>query len=404
METPVFAMSGPNTGPSASFVRYAPLANGAAVATWVSSTTQARTRFARAGTARNLYVRLPNAPNTGKSYTFNVMKNDVATTLEVAISDAATTGSDVDIGHAITIAEGDDLCIRCTPSGTPDAIANVQIGFVFESTDAGKSVLFSSHATTAAALYMKVGSSNAAGVTEPAARNYLPVGGVIDRMYVRRHTAPTAGNSVTYTLQVDGVDTALSATISDANLTASDTAAAVSVSAGQYISINVTISGTPATAVGTVGLDWSPTTDGEALMLAGGGTVSSVADNYGNAMGNGNATATEAAFYAVAPMALTLRKLRADVTTDPGSGKSRAFTVRKGGVSQALTCTIADTNVTASDTSNTVSVSAGDLLNFLTVPTNTPTAPGAFAMSMVAYTGAAAPSGGGGNLLLLGVG
>lgn len=73
----------------------------------------------------------------------------------------------------------------------------------------------------------------------------------------------------------------------------------------------------------------------------------------------------------------TISKFYVAIQTAPtGATKSWTFTVRKNAADTALTCTITDTAVTASDTSNSVSFTAGDYLTIKMVPANTPSASG----------------------------
>ncbi len=76
---------------------------------------------------KNLYVKVSAAPGAGKSWTFTVMRNGVATDIEVVIADAATTGTD--LSNELTLADDDTVSLRCTPSGTP-ADADARWGMV----------------------------------------------------------------------------------------------------------------------------------------------------------------------------------------------------------------------------------------------------------------------------------
>lgn len=72
---------------------------------------------------------------------------------------------------------------------------------------------------------------------------------------------------------------------------------------------------------------------------------------------------------------LTVVGLRVVLTTAPGSGKSRAFTLRKNAADTGCTVTISDNSVTATFTGS-VALTAGDLLSLQEVATGSPTAPG----------------------------
>jgi hypothetical protein len=56
----------------------------------------------------------------------------------------------------------------------------------------------------------------------------------------------------------------------------------------------------------------------------------------------------------------TMRSLYCDLGIAPGGADTVTVTVRKGGVDQAITCTITGAGTTCSDTSNTFSVAAGN--------------------------------------------
>ena len=85
-----------------------------------------------------------------------------------------------------------------------------------------------------------------------------------------------------------------------------------------------------------------------------------------------SATETDAQF--MAPRAGTIANLFCTLNGTPGAGKQYAFTVREDASDTILTCTVADTNTSASDTSNSFVVAAGALISLKSVPTGTPTA------------------------------
>lgn len=75
----------------------------------------------------------------------------------------------------------------------------------------------------------------------------------------------------------------------------------------------------------------------------------------------------------VMPTAGTFRNLRVKMNGTPGAGKSYTFMVRKNGADTSVTCVIADTATSASDTANSFSVVAGDLVTLKVTPSGTPT-------------------------------
>ena len=86
---------------------------------------------------------------------------------------------------------------------------------------------------------------------------------------------------------------------------------------------------------------------------------------------------TTANNYKVNPLSedVTIIRLTAWVTTAPGSGKSRAFTIRDDAADTAASVTISDTATSATWTGS-VAIAAASLVSMETTPTGTPTAPG----------------------------
>jgi hypothetical protein len=78
--------------------------------------------------------------------------------------------------------------------------------------------------------------------------------------------------------------------------------------------------------------------------------------------------------YMIFPEAGVLSLLRVDQDAAPGAGKSYTYEIIKNGVAQSLSVAIADAAVTGEDTSNTVTIAAGDVIAIRCTPAGTPTA------------------------------
>ena len=118
----------------------------------------------------------------------------------------------------------------------------------------------------------------------------------------------------------------------------------------------------------------------------------------------GNNT-TELNAVSVAPVDMTVDKMYAEISTAPGAGKSRAFTLRSDATTdRALTATIADSAVDAQDLTHSYSPIAGTLLTVSEIPTGTPAAIATY--NRVGMRGFITPleGAGGRRLLTLGVG
>lgn len=372
----------------------------------VSSGANPRVPITEAGTFSKLVVRL-GAALTGSSQTLvvTVMKNNVDTALTVTFN----TGDQVkaDTTHSFDVAAGDDVQIKWVASATAGVANDVQCALVFTGTTASKSILSAGHGATAAATFLAVGSSPL-NATETNIIVVAPCAGVIDRIRARRTTAPGAGQSVTYTLRLGASggamsNTGLASTVSDTNTAGTEGTTSVSVAAGDFLSIGVTVSGTPASSAGNVGLSWTPTIEGEALLFAAANSGASSSANRFIFPNGQVAQATETDAYSIAPMAFTMKKLYGRVTTAPGSGKSWTDTLMIAGAAQTLVASVADTNtVLTPDTTHSDPVASQALIDMRIAPSGTPTAYGAMGLGMVAYTGVDAT--GGGGMLLMGVG
>lgn len=93
-----------------------------------------------------------------------------------------------------------------------------------------------------------------------------------------------------------------------------------------------------------------------------------------------SSTLTAVGYQGLMPVDANIKNLRAHMTTAPGAGSSCSFTIRKSTTGLAssfsntsLSCTVAGngSNKTCSDTSDTVSISAGDFIQILFDETGT---------------------------------
>lgn len=88
--------------------------------------------------------------------------------------------------------------------------------------------------------------------------------------------------------------------------------------------------------------------------------------------GGGIPQTTEAAVDVAAPAAATVANLQVGISAAPGAGNSYVFTLRDGGVSQTLTCTISGASATScSDTTHSVNIAKGDLIAWQIVSSGT---------------------------------
>lgn len=107
----------------------------------------------------------------------------------------------------------------------------------------------------------------------------------------------------------------------------------------------------------------------------GGGNYSAASSSYSVGTvyfapgGSAPANATESAVQGVATVAGTIGNYSVNLGSVPGVGNSMTFTWRKNGASQAVTCQVANTSNSCSDTTHSFTVGAGDLIDIQLVVT-----------------------------------
>lgn len=214
--------------------------------------------------------------------------------------------------------------------------------------------------------------------TENQRQGIIATGGTINNLYVQQQTAPGAGTTRTYTLRVNGADTALTCTVSGTGTTASDTTHSVSVSAGDSVCLGVTETGGPTLAQGNIQViaSFNSTSAGESVWMgtSDGNDLSTTSTDYIAPVYGGASTATEANVTMTMPTAGTLSKFYGKLDVAPGGGATRVFTLRKNGADTALTFTFGAGDTSKNDTTHSVSYVAGDTISISMAITGTPAA------------------------------
>lgn len=364
---------------------YYPLDGGMATA---ASTTLANIQgpVAITSTIYNVYANVSVAPGVGTSVVFTLIKNGSATSLVVTISGTNTSATNTTT--RVSLAQGDLACWQVSITGSPAAsfmglscVLNGQVpGYttmVF-----GASAASSTGATQYIALF-----GNAPSGTEASTTVVSPIAGTLDRLYVNLSTAPTAGKSYAFTLRNNTANTALTTTVSDASTSNSDLTHSVSISAGDLLAISIVPSGTPTASFAQFSMRLNPIVDGESPVFGRGFNLTNSAATYQSLLGaQGSGQASETSIIqTISPMAISLKKLYLFFGTAPSLGKSWVVSSRKNSAGGNLTATMSDTANTASDTTNSDSLIAGDVYNWLITPSGTPTASGSAKISAVTY-------------------
>lgn len=199
--------------------------------------------------------------------------------------------------------------------------------------------------------------------------------GVIKYLRAKLNGSPGAGKKYTFTLMVNKAPSSLTFEIADDATSGSNMVDEIVVTGGDTISIRCVPTGTPTVRSATWTSVFEGDTAKESLIMGGAGfSISNVDIEYAQVMcAATNYGVTENNYRQVCPTGGTFKNLYIRLGVDPGTAPDAyKFTLRKGGISQALTVTITADDKTGSDLVNTVDVVAGDVLTMMIEPLNTP--------------------------------
>jgi len=203
------------------------------------------------GALDRLYVELQTAPGVGNSFTFTVMVDGVASSLACTISGTDTTGSN--LANLATYLTGDAISLRAVPSSNPDVgEVSWSVRNWVSGTEYTNFANMSSLDNTLTE-YMYVSGYNSPSATYER-RQYISTNCAYSDMYIELSAAPGVGTSYTFTLVKHGVDTDLTATVSNADTTASDTTHSVQINPGDLLTYKIVPSGTPTVVWGGIGV------------------------------------------------------------------------------------------------------------------------------------------------------
>lgn len=209
---------------------------------WTTDNQDPRQYCPISGTIKSMYIKLEVSPGSGKSRTFNLLKNGSSTGLTVTLSDSETEAS---VASDVSISPGDMLIMSSTESASP---TNSQVGwgFKFETTDDQAPIFGSSSSSPSDSVDRFYQITNAGTTIESNYDDVMSLGQFIDLkdFYIYTQAAPVSG-SYTWTVVKDGVDTDLEIVQTGTDQTAQNTSDVVRLSDGCDLAIRVTPSGSP---------------------------------------------------------------------------------------------------------------------------------------------------------------
>lgn len=360
---------------STSATEYNSISNGGQV--WDNAEIDVQQVVSTSGTISNLYIDLENVPGSGKSVTFTIMKNGVATLLEVLIEGINFTYG-FDLTNSFTVVAGDTLSIRCVPASSPTS-GNVRWTMIFDGDTDNESIILGNSAgqdiNRLSTSYLPF-SNSSDDDTSANVLQVIPTSGTIKNFYIKLENAPGTGNSYDFTLYKNGSSTALTINISEGTTTASNTVNTVTVTAGDTVYIeNIPTSG-PTLSKLSWGFTFLADTSGESLLLGNSlDDPSNTTNEYieptsagGTALWNTGVLDSQ-----ILSQSCTLKNLYVSLENAPGTGNSFQFILVRNGIDTGLTVTISDTATTGTNTTDFINVNDQDLLSLKSVPTSTPT-------------------------------
>ena len=197
--------------------------------------------------------------------------------------------------------------------------------------------------------------------------------GTIKNLIAKLDGVAGDGKTWTFTVMINGSASALACSISgDTDTEGSDTSSTVSVSAGDEISIRSTSSGTPTNRNATWAFEFSGDTAKESLFLGFTTSFKSQA-RFCAIAGVFVSAPDEFEAYQIMPTAGKIKNLYVKLTNNPGTDPDAyRYTLRLNQATTDLTTTITGAARTGNDTSNEITVAAGDSVGLYIEPLNSP--------------------------------
>jgi hypothetical protein len=348
-----------------------------------------------AGTLSKLYVRL-TANNTSTNGSITIRKNGAATALAVTVT--AGSGAVVleDTSDTVTVAAGDKLCIQTVSGGTGtftmtmvsciwDATTNTTVRYVAK----GYGL-----ATASATQFLPIaGDRSGTTTSEPNVENTIKTAGTIKNGSVNV-TANARTNNTTFTVRDSRADTAMVITVgSGVTGHREDTSNSLSYAVDDELDWELTtLTGTQTLTAQSFAVDYETTTNNGVLTRGCVGSTadviftmaSNVTNYYPIGGGNRGAITTESQVQMKAREAFTFKNLIFYTNANSTTGIA-TVALRVNGANSALTLTIgAGATGFFPDTTHTVTVAAGDLIDF--VISNTGTAAGTISVRQLGIT------------------
>jgi len=317
-------------------------------------------------------------------FTFTLMVNGNPSTLTVTLTNAET--DEQDTTHEVSIAKGDKLSLRSENVSTPTG--RITWFSILCDTDDDYTSWICGGVENDAASATDVEYSGAQGqitwsTVEAGRRQVIPTDGLLTGLSVYMEDDPGVDNTVTYTVRIDGVDTALAVTFDSGEQgTVLHDTASIDVTPGQVITISSTPFSTPTDMpeYSSWGIAFAADVAGESVLMSGtADDMNPAAAEYYplGCRGLQNWTTVRSGVSHMFGDACDLYDLYVLLLTAPDNGadtQSYQFEVEDDTVDTLLSVTIEEAATTGNNVANTVSIAAGSWVTMQQTPANTPVA------------------------------
>jgi hypothetical protein len=171
-----------------------------------------------AGTFKNLYCRVSAAPGSGKTWTFTMMKSTGGAFSDTSVVTTISGTSEVDDNsgaNSFTVAAGDRVILKSTPSSTP-AAATLRYGITFVPNTEGQFLLGNASDTfigDPGTNYAPIVAGDYAASSTESLHQSLGIASTIKGVYAICQIDPGSGATITYTFRAAGSDSGLFCTV-----------------------------------------------------------------------------------------------------------------------------------------------------------------------------------------------
>lgn len=213
--------------------------------------------------------------------------------------------------------------------------------------------------------------------TEAAREQLVGASGKLKNLRVELNDAPGAGTSYVFTVRVNGADSELTCAIVSAATSKSDTTHEATVSPGDRVCLECDPVNTPAARQARWTIMFESDTAKESLILGGSiNPLNNAATEYNQVTASDDFEwGAEIRAKQVCPTSGKIKNFYVKLSEDPGtSPDAYRFTLRVNGADSDLVVTITADDTTGNDTTDEVTVAAGDILTLMSEPLEGPSA------------------------------